>query len=350
VTWLRRWWPLVIVLAASGMLGGTMLVAAVAMTGVTLSGDDSAAGGTAGDQVTCGQPTAGEPVALDDGEPRENAKTIVQVGLRLKVPERGLIVALATARQESTLRNLNYGDRDSLGLFQQRAPWGSVAQRTDPASAATMFFTGGHGGQRGLLDIPGWRVMSIAGAAQAVQVSAFPEAYAQWEGVSRLAVEQILRGGPAQTCTDEVVPVAGLCAATTDYSKFKNGEIPDSALCRLKFAPQHRLRSDAALAVENLSRAYKQRWGHVLCITDSYRSYPEQVDVRRRKGNMAAVPGTSKHGWGRALDLCDHVNVDTSPQWAWMRANAPAFGWQNPPWALKGGSGPYEPWHWEWET
>lgn len=112
------------------------------------------------------------------------ASDIIDVGKSLNVEPRGWVVALAAGMQESGLRPLPYGDRDSLGVFQQRTAWGSVAQRMDPTSAARMFFTGGHGGQRGLLDIPGWQRMPVTQAAQAVQVSAYPDAYAKWEPVA----------------------------------------------------------------------------------------------------------------------------------------------------------------------
>jgi len=110
-----------------------------------------------------------------------HARTIWQVAQQVGAGDRGAVVGIATALQESTLRNLDYGDRDSVGLFQQRAPWGSFADRTTPRTSAQMFFRGGRGGQRGLEDIPGWQSMSVARAAQAVQVSAFPFAYAKHE-------------------------------------------------------------------------------------------------------------------------------------------------------------------------
>ena len=113
-----------------------------------------------------------------------NAQTIVAVARQHQVPAYGWVVAIATAMQESSLHNLNYGDRDSIGLFQQRAGWGSDIERMDPATAAAMFFTGGHGGQAGLLQISGWQSMSFADAAQAVQRSAFPSAYSQWQTVA----------------------------------------------------------------------------------------------------------------------------------------------------------------------
>ncbi|WP_242091124.1 LysM peptidoglycan-binding domain-containing protein [Curtobacterium sp. DN_7.5] len=117
-----------------------------------------------------------------------NAATIVSVGRSLGVPQRGLVVALAAAMQESSLRNLADGDRDSVGLFQQRPSqgWGSKASLQDPATAAKRFFLGNPGHTRGLLDVRGWSSMSVTDAAQAVQVSAYPTAYAKW-------------GGPAET-------------------------------------------------------------------------------------------------------------------------------------------------------
>ena len=120
-----------------------------------------------------------------------NARLIIQTGQRLGVPDRGIVVALAAAMQESGLRNLDYGDRDSVGMFQQRPStgWGSDAQLLDPAYATALFYGGpsnpNAGRTRGLLDIPGWQSMTVAQAAQAVQISAFPDAYAKWETSAR---------------------------------------------------------------------------------------------------------------------------------------------------------------------
>lgn len=126
-----------------------------------------------------------EPVGRLDGEQSRHARTVVEVGTALRLPEFGLAVALGTAMQESQLYNLDYGHLDSLGLFQQRAPWGTETERRDPPVAANMFFTGGSDAdgysEPGLLDIAGWEEMTFTDAAQAVQRSAFPDAYAQWE-------------------------------------------------------------------------------------------------------------------------------------------------------------------------
>ncbi|MDN5795872.1 MAG: NlpC/P60 family protein [Intrasporangium sp.] len=121
-------------------------------------------------------------------EQAANARIIVAVGRELEVPAYGWVIAVATAMQESTLRNLPYGDRDRVGLFQQRAAWGTTAERMDPATAARMFYTGGHGGQPGLMQIPGFEHMPLTDAAQAVQRSAFPDAYAKWQPLATQVV------------------------------------------------------------------------------------------------------------------------------------------------------------------
>ena len=101
-----------------------------------------------------------------------------------------------TAAQESTLRNLDYGDRDSLGLFQQRPSmgWGTPAQVRDPAYAAAAFYGGPASPtrNRGLLGVAGWESMPLTVAAQAVQRSAFPNAYARWEDDARAWLTDIL--------------------------------------------------------------------------------------------------------------------------------------------------------------
>ncbi|MBQ1052723.1 M23 family metallopeptidase [Micromonospora sp. C51] len=111
-----------------------------------------------------------------DDEQVTNAATIVTTGARLGVPARGWVIAVATAMQESSLRNLPGGDRDSVGLFQQRPGqgWGTPVQLQDPAYAAAAFYAK-------LLTVTGWQRMPLTDAAQAVQTSAHPDAYAAWE-------------------------------------------------------------------------------------------------------------------------------------------------------------------------
>jgi hypothetical protein len=127
----------------------------------------------------------------------DNASTIIRVGRDLGVSDYGIVVALAAAAQESGLRNLDWGDRDSVGLFQQRpsAGWGTVDELTTPSYAAQLFFGGesnpNAGATRGLLDIPGWEGLSVTEAAQAVQISAYPDRYARWESSARSWLSQL---------------------------------------------------------------------------------------------------------------------------------------------------------------
>jgi cell wall-associated NlpC family hydrolase len=109
-----------------------------------------------------------------DAEQLANAQTIVVTTSRAGMPSRAAVVAVATAMQESGLRNLGYGDRDSLGLFQQRASWGPAGVRLDPV-AATMLFL------RALHAVPHWELLPAAVASDQVQHSAFPTAVARWE-------------------------------------------------------------------------------------------------------------------------------------------------------------------------
>lgn len=134
--------------------------------------------------------------------------------------------------------------------------------------------------------------------------------------------------------------------ATGAWGGYPNGLIPPSALCGIGIG-SHALRCDAAQSFVAMSRAHAADTGGGLCVTDSYRSFPAQVDLYRRKPSLAAVPGTSNHGWGVAIDMCGGVESFGTAAHRWMQANAPAFGWIHPYWARQGG-GREEPWHWEY--
>ncbi|MFB8242352.1 hypothetical protein ACFC58_38065 [Kitasatospora purpeofusca] len=105
-----------------------------------------------------------------------NASTITNVARTRGLRPRAAVIAVATAMQESTLENLDRGDRDSLGLFQQRPSqgWGTVAQITDPVYASNKFYDS-------LVQITDWQTRPLTQVAQAVQRSGTPDAYAKWE-------------------------------------------------------------------------------------------------------------------------------------------------------------------------
>jgi cell wall-associated NlpC family hydrolase len=122
-----------------------------------------------------------------------DARVIYAVGAGLGLPARAEVIAIATAMQESGLRNLSYGSADSLGLFQQRPSqnWGTPAQIMDPVTAARSFYDA-------LTQVPGWQTLAVTVAAQAVQRSAFPAAYAHWQSIATRLVASF--GGTAVSC------------------------------------------------------------------------------------------------------------------------------------------------------
>ncbi|HET7475207.1 MAG TPA: NlpC/P60 family protein [Dermatophilaceae bacterium] len=149
-----------------------IIATAAAITGTT----GAAAGGVAG---LCGP---GGPARQVDGvdldaEQLANARTITTTTAQAGMPRRAALVAVATAVQESSLRNLGYGDRDSLGLFQQRGGWGPAAVRLNPVSATWLFL-------RALAGVPGWQLLPVTVASDRVQHSAHPDAVARWEALA----------------------------------------------------------------------------------------------------------------------------------------------------------------------
>lgn len=134
---------------------------------------------------------------------------------------------------------------------------------------------------------------------------------------------------------------------STNTGIYPNGQIPPSALCALLGAPGESLRPAAASAFNAMSKAYQRDTGHTICVTDSYRSYAQQVVTKGNRGMWAAAPGSSNHGLGKALDLCGGINSFGHPAHMWMQQNAPLYGWFHPSWAASGGTLP-EPWHWEY--
>jgi hypothetical protein len=132
---------------------------------------------------------------VPDAEQLRNAREIVQTGQKMGLPPRAWVIAIATALQESALHNLGdlgaNNDHDSLGLFQQRpsSGWGTPEQVRDPAYSSTSFY-------KGLIAVPGWDKMDLTDAAQAVQVSAFPDHYAKWETQAGNLVKAMYYDGP----------------------------------------------------------------------------------------------------------------------------------------------------------
>lgn len=166
-------------------LGAIAMVVVVVLIGVNAIAQDP------------GPPTASAPKCRVSGgatiyeldlEQADHATTIAAVGKRMGFSDHAVSVALAAGLQESKLHNLTYGDRDSVGLFQQRPSqgWGTVSQLNTPTYAAAAFY-----GR--LASVDGWETLPVTAAAQRVQRSAAPNAYARWEPQAR-AMAQAMTG------------------------------------------------------------------------------------------------------------------------------------------------------------
>ncbi|WP_238006911.1 hypothetical protein KZZ52_44585 [Dactylosporangium sp. AC04546] len=146
------------------------------------------------------KPTVHAPVGGLTQAEMNNAVAIIEAGQQMKLPSRAFVVAIATALQESHLQVLanpnvpaslklpNEGvgtDHDSVGLFQQRPSWGPVAQLMDPHQSARLFYAA-------LVKVNGWEQMAVTVAAQTVQVSAYPDAYAKWQSLAEQVVNAVV--------------------------------------------------------------------------------------------------------------------------------------------------------------
>jgi hypothetical protein len=195
------------VLAGAGTVVVTLVLAA------WLGAFDNNSGSSA-TSVSCRVAASGAGSYVLDGEQAMQATTIAAVGKQLGMPNHAVTVALATALQESGLHNLDHGDRDSLGLFQQRPSqgWGTPEQVRTPSYAARAFFT--H-----LSAIVGWQRLSVTDVAQRVQHSAAPTAYAKWESEARVLARAMTGEVPAGVACSGATGSgdgAGLSSAVAD--------------------------------------------------------------------------------------------------------------------------------------
>ncbi|MEZ0578617.1 hypothetical protein [Nocardioides sp. MH1] len=171
-------------------LGALAIVAAVGFA--VFHAVDDIVSGPSGD---CSATVAGHHVEIS-GDQAENATLIAAIGVRRGLPARAVSIALAAAFQESKLTNIDYGDRDSVGLFQQRPSqgWGTVQQLQDPEYATNAFYDA-------LVKVDGYEDMEITEAAQHVQRSAYPSAYADHEEDARALASALTGYSPASfTC------------------------------------------------------------------------------------------------------------------------------------------------------
>lgn len=297
-------------------------------------------------------------VAGQDAEQLTNAAIIMQTAQQLGFDERGQLIGIMTAMQESKLRNLPGGDRDSVGLFQQRPSqgWGKPEQLRDPNYAARAFYQGVDTPEGshvpGLADKDGWQTMRLTEAAQAVQGSAFPEAYAQHEAPAR-TIMAALANVPVADASTELInntigcdinsllpaaspgnlptqqqlksPSAGIACpeGATDLGPGVGGVDGNKVAIRLCSIPgtictgsdcrkgELGGRANGEVVVNSLVAPHFILWlaevradGYDPTFNSSYRSWESQERISRGGSNgNAARPGHSNHQMGTAVDI-----------------------------------------------
>lgn len=145
----------------------------------------------------------------------------------------------------------------------------------------------------------------------------------------------------------EAVGEPQLEEAQAKWGSYENGKIPDSELQALSFSPENKMNKKAAIAMEEMNKAYKADNGSDLTINEAYRDCATQIRYSKELGSRAAPapPCVSNHGWGLAVDI--EVGPFGSSAYNWLKANAHKYGYVHPAWAEPGGSNP-EQWHWEY--
>lgn len=335
------------------------------MTCLPLAADGAVAPGTPG---TAGSPAASsDPVGTVRWSPGADAR--VRAGAELADA-----VALADAAAEAAdaARDLAAATPEAVPLLDDLtsvvAELATVRAAADPNRAGPLQPVFGapvpDAGVRAVISRPDV-VREAAAALSSTAAEAFVlsvrvdaavegarQDAARADGVAELEEVAARALGLAEALPPDGVPGTSWVshASASDGSPWRNGAMPRSVLCEVASAPGHLLRCDAADAFAELAAAYEADTGRPLRVVSSYRTFAEQVDLRAVKGWLAARPGTSQHGRGVAVDLADmgRLGQFDAPGYRWMTENAPAFGWYHPAAMEPGGSGPPEPWHWEY--
>lgn len=388
-----------IILAIIAAIVAIALVAAVALVALAsfMGGGQSASSTTSVANGACAPVGTSNQSIEAPAEYQEdqvtNAKLIDEVARSVGAPGEATRLAILVSIDETDLTNLDGGDRDSAGLFQQRPSqgWGTLEQVTDPEHATKSFLLGPkHDGSGGLIAVDGWQSMEPAEAAWQVQRSesrtATAEHYDEVDPILERAGLDLdyegsgfWTGGAAPSSLDSAGGDLGASSCTTaggdvgeianveglnDLPQFPtpegcsdtevmwapygpdglNGNVPDKNLCTIPFAAdsEARVQVRPAAALFAMNQEFKAKFGHDLTVTSTYRTFTKQQEVKASKGHMAATPGWSNHGYGLAIDI-----TLTPEEHTWMRENAIRFGWWHPLWARPNGSKP-ESWHWEY--
>ncbi|WP_454852960.1 D-alanyl-D-alanine carboxypeptidase family protein [Promicromonospora soli] len=338
----RHVWTGAVALAVTG----GVLVSAPASVPVagTAASDVSASGRTSSTTASTAAPgtaTGGRPLAgtRDEGQAAPTGISDVTVGQVLAVLDR----AERRLRQTSSLSPRIAQAAAELGMLYTTYQAQQLA--LDGADDGT-----DHGANEHPRDDAGPAVSRPRGERQDSDRVTFDEVAAAAMRLANLldptsptALVEALPDAESSLRRSLLETVAAYGDSTAGYA---NGRIPADVLCPLPFAPGHMLRCDAAERLTALSAEFEKEFGYPIPLTDSYRPFSMQVAVRGTKPHLAAIPGTSNHGWGLAIDLDDPIAGGSSAEYVWLRLHAPDYGWDNPSWARLGGAKP-EPWHFE---
>jgi hypothetical protein len=281
---------------------------------------------------------AGEAEARSD-EARQRVRRIAAAAYRSPVPD-GLALALSGTPErfvdavvaQSDLNRVHGTSTDALRQataerVRAQAAIRSVEQLTEDAQRRERDLAAQVAELQALADRSAKRLEAASSRLEAARAAA------------RRANERAARARAASAA-------AATCSGGSTRG-YANGFLNPASLCPLDGAPGHALRADAAAAFNRMTAAALAERGTRLCVNDSYRSYAGQVSIFRRTPRLAAVPGTSRHGLGVAVDLGCGAERFGSSTYRWLKANAGRFGWVHPAWAEPGGALP-EPWHWEY--
>lgn len=294
----RRLWPVAIGLCVVLALLGYLAVRFVR----SATSDECTAHGTDGTTVTL------------DLDQASHAATIAAVAHARGLPERAVTIALATAIQESKLRNLSYGDRDSLGLFQQRPSqgWGNPAQIRDPVYASDKFFDA-------LVRVPDYADLPVTVAAQKVQHSGYPDAYAEHEATAATLADVLTgRQGPALSCTVSGAMAAGATAAGTEPGASGEESAPAG-------------RNGAAASVDTAGSMPQGDAGVTAAVRREFGRAPTALPSTGGSVSYPIAADQTAMGWSLALWLVCHATElhATSVTFAGQRWNSTASdqGW-----------------------
>ncbi len=239
----------------------------------------------------CQAGTGGAAIALDTDQ-AGIAATIAGIAVRHRLPQRAITIALAAALQESQLQNLDYGDRDSVGVFQQRPSqgWGTTAEIEDPVYATTRFFAA-------LVKVPGYTKMPVDQAAQDVQHSADEYAYEQWVGIA------------------------------TQLTGYFTGTFPAEVSCWYTPAGQG-VQADLAGALKQLTRTFGPQGKDAVLV----RMTTDRSGKKKKERTTAVVHVQRDGAWTVAAWLVAHAQQYGVSQiryagYVWNAANG-SMGWQ----------------------